>query len=258
MEDIIKGWRTRGSFGISSLWLGTNPTPSWKKKKRQRLRGQGFPWGGRSSTLGAEPWAGSWLGCSCEEAVGSVLPGVSTQLQWTSPASAGQGLHCVRGAARSCRSQRHAVIAKERESLLLSKIPLLALLPVGKSWKAGSACIRCCPTKPPSPSLLSHRGAAAPASCKAFLGVLRWGFHFVPLRGHLCCSVKKQLFSQLCPMTLHQLGWNEVLKDQLIQIITVLRVRAAWIWQVKAAGLQKRARYDIFVKSLLCSEVEFL
>lgn len=79
MEDIIKGWRTRGSFGISSLWLGTNPTPSWKKKKteveRARLslgRQKQHPWSRALSRelAGMQLWGGSWLRVAgCQHAV---------------------------------------------------------------------------------------------------------------------------------------------------------------------------------------------
>lgn len=134
------------------------------------------------------PWSkGPEQGAGCEpavEAVGSVFPGVRTQLPVDIP-----GQHqtrpplCPRGHLQLSLFERRGdsggvrvPAPQERSS------PGFA-----SSREILDSRIRVHPVLPPSLSLLSHRGAAPPTPCKAFLDVLRWWFIFVPLRGHLCC-----------------------------------------------------------------------
>lgn len=160
-KTTIKGWRTRGSFGISSLLLGTNPNP-WISHLAEKKRDRGtedkvFLEEAQAAPLEHTPWAGSWLWSCWEEAVGSVFPGVSTQL----PVDI-SGQHRTRPplSLRGClqlsllETRRHSegvrVAAPQEHSspgfassqeILDSRIRVHPLLP----------------HEPPSPSLLSHR-----------------------------------------------------------------------------------------------------
>lgn len=125
-ETNIKGWRTRASFGNSSLLLGTNPnpqinqSPGWKKRGTE---GNVFLGEAQAAPLEHRPWAGAGCGAA-EEAAGSVFPGLSSGHLCPGRTRA----HCVRGPAaavapRDARGQRGSTRSPCSSGTFLSLLP---------------------------------------------------------------------------------------------------------------------------------------